>query len=105
MTKFRILLWSLVLLQVLLSAHMVLADTGPKPTMEFTFNMNVINPIAVMPRRWRNLVRSDCIAKLRAAVHWLMDLHLIISLKSNSQMACRVRVTFLKQLASIRITQ
>ena len=41
MTKFRIVLWSLILLQILFSTHIVLADTGPKPTMEFTFKQNL----------------------------------------------------------------
>ena len=41
MTKFRVSLLSLILLQVLFSAHIVLADTGPKPTMEFIFKQNL----------------------------------------------------------------
>jgi hypothetical protein len=41
MTKFRIFLLSLLLMQILLSAHIVLADTGPKPTMEFEFKQNL----------------------------------------------------------------
>ena len=38
MTKFRILLLSFILIQVLFPAYIVLADTGPKPSMEFAFN-------------------------------------------------------------------
>ncbi len=41
MTKFRILLLSLILLQILFSAHVVLADTGPKPSMEFAFKQEL----------------------------------------------------------------
>ena len=41
MTKFRVSLLSLILMQVLFSAHAVLADTGPKPTMEFTFKQDL----------------------------------------------------------------
>ena len=41
MTKFRVFLLSLILIQVLFSAHTVLADTGPKPTMEFIFKQNL----------------------------------------------------------------
>ncbi|MDO8755235.1 MAG: hypothetical protein Q7J80_15165 [Anaerolineales bacterium] len=37
MTKLRILLLSFVLMQFFLPVHAVLADTGPKPTMEFEF--------------------------------------------------------------------
>ena len=37
MTKLRILLLSFILMQILFSAHVVLADTGPKPSMEFKF--------------------------------------------------------------------
>jgi hypothetical protein len=38
MTKLRVILLSFILIQLLLSVHIALADTGPKPTMEFTFN-------------------------------------------------------------------
>jgi len=41
MTKFGVSLLSLILMQVLFSAHAVLADTGPKPTMEFTFKQDL----------------------------------------------------------------
>ena len=41
MTKFRIVVWSLILLQFLSSTQAVLADTGPKPTMEFTFKQDL----------------------------------------------------------------
>jgi hypothetical protein len=41
MTKFRVSLLSLILMQVLFSAYAVLADTGPKPTMEFTFKQDL----------------------------------------------------------------
>ena len=41
MTKFRISLLSLILLQVVFSASIVLADTGPKPSMEFIFKQNL----------------------------------------------------------------
>ena len=37
MTKLRILLLSFILAQIFLPVHVVLADTGPKPTMEFEF--------------------------------------------------------------------
>jgi len=41
MTKFIVFLLFLILMQVLFSAHAVLADIGPKPTMEFTFKQNL----------------------------------------------------------------
>ena len=41
MTKFRIVVWSLILLQFLSSTQAVLADTGPKPSMEFTFKQDL----------------------------------------------------------------
>ena len=41
MTKFRILLLSFILMQVLFPAHIVLADTGPKPSMEFAFKQEL----------------------------------------------------------------
>ncbi len=41
MTKFRIFLLSFILVQLFLPAHVVLADTGPKPTMEFTFEQEL----------------------------------------------------------------
>ncbi len=37
MTKSRIFLLSMLIIGVLVRAHVVRADTGPKPTMEFTF--------------------------------------------------------------------
>ena len=41
MTKLRILLLSFILMQILFSAHVVLADTGPKPSMEFEFKQDL----------------------------------------------------------------
>jgi hypothetical protein len=41
MTKFRVLLLSFVLLQILTSAQVVFADTGPKPSMEFEFKQEL----------------------------------------------------------------
>ena len=41
MTKFRILLLSPILMQILFPAHVVLADTGPKPSMEFAFKQEL----------------------------------------------------------------
>lgn len=41
MTKLRILLLSFILAQIFLPVHVVLADTGPKPTMEFEFKQDL----------------------------------------------------------------
>ena len=41
MTTFRVLLLSFVLLQILTSAQIVFADTGPKPSMEFEFKQEL----------------------------------------------------------------
>ncbi len=41
MTKLRILLLSFILAQIFLPMHVVLADTGPKPTMEFEFKQDL----------------------------------------------------------------
>ncbi|RIK30182.1 MAG: hypothetical protein DCC56_07535 [Anaerolineae bacterium] len=41
MTKFRILLFSLVLLVTFASGQNALADIGPKPTMDFKFESNL----------------------------------------------------------------
>jgi len=41
MNKFRVFLLSIILMQFLFSAHVVLADTGPKPSMEFAFKQEL----------------------------------------------------------------
>ena len=48
MTKFRIFLLLFILMQFLLPAQLVLADTGPKPTMEFAFQQELTGDLVTI---------------------------------------------------------
>ena len=61
MTKFRIFLLSFILIQLFLPAHVVLADTGPKPTMEFTFEQELTGePVTITSGILYECEQPDC---------------------------------------------
>lgn len=51
----------LLVLQLLLPAHAVLADTGPKPTMEFAFNQELVDePVTIISGILYECDQPDC---------------------------------------------
>ncbi len=57
MTKFRIILVCFLLVQFFFSVQVALADTGPKPTMEFTFNGE---PVTITSGTLYECNQADC---------------------------------------------
>jgi|GEM_PF-983253 len=61
MTKFRLLVLLLFVAQALLPAQVALADTGPKPTMEFTFKQSLPSgPVTITSGILYECDQADC---------------------------------------------
>jgi hypothetical protein len=61
MTKFKIFLLPFLLLQLLLPTRVVLADTGPKPTMDFAFKPELTGePVTITSGTLYECEQSDC---------------------------------------------
>jgi len=61
MTKFGIILLLFLVAQLLLPVHPVFADTGPKPTMEFTFKQNLsAGELTILSGILYECDQSDC---------------------------------------------
>lgn len=60
LTRFRIILWVLILIQ-LLPAQIVFADTGPKPTMEFEFKQALtVGQVTIVSGILYECKQADC---------------------------------------------
>ena len=61
MIKLKVILLSLLLVQLLVPAQIALADTGPKPTMEFTFKQDMPGkPVTIISGTLYECEQSDC---------------------------------------------
>ncbi|HLO17652.1 MAG TPA: hypothetical protein VK206_22670 [Anaerolineales bacterium] len=61
MTKFRTFLLFILLIQLFLPVQIVLADTGPKPTMDFQFQQEVATePVTITSGTLYECEQSDC---------------------------------------------
>jgi hypothetical protein len=60
MAKLRKLLLSFILMQFFLPVHVVLADTGPKPTMEFEFQGLQVGELTIASGVLYECDQSDC---------------------------------------------
>jgi len=60
MSKLRIYLFSLLLIQLLLPTQVVFADTGPKPTMEFAFKQSFEREVTITSGILYECDQSDC---------------------------------------------
>ena len=61
MTNLKAILLSFLLIQLLVPVQVALADTGPKPTMEFTFRQNLPEkPVTISSGTLYECEQSDC---------------------------------------------
>ena len=61
MTKLKVILFSFLLMQLLVPAQIAFADTGPKPTMEFTFKQDMPGePVTITSGTLYECKEFDC---------------------------------------------